>query len=66
MSLIRTGEVWKGREEMECLHTLEEIREIFKEDRFATEAAGAIIDAADVRYARCRLKLEKLRKHLYK
>ena len=63
MSLIKTGEVWKGREEMECLHTLEEIREIFKEDRFATEAAGAVIDAADVRYARCRLKLEKVHRN---
>ncbi|MBR5047270.1 MAG: PaaI family thioesterase [Eubacterium sp.] len=45
---------------MECIHTLEEIRQIFKEDRFATEAAGAVIEAADVRYARCSLQLGRV------
>ena len=45
-------------EKRKCLHTLEEIREIFKDDRFATEAAGATIEAADVCYAKCRLALK--------
>lgn len=48
---------------MKCLHSLEEIRERFREDRFATEAAGATIEAADVRYARCRLELKPVHRN---
>ena len=43
--------------EIKSLHTVEEIREIFKDDRFATEAAGAKIIDAGVCYARCELDL---------
>jgi len=43
---------------MEKKNLLELNRERFKNDRFATEAAGAVIEAVDVRSARCRLKLE--------
>lgn len=44
--------------DIKSVHTLEEIREIFKDDRFATEAAGAVILDADVRYAKCEMELK--------
>ena len=43
--------------EIKNLHTLEEVREIFKGDRFATEACGIVITAADVCYARCEMEI---------
>ena len=36
---------------------LTEARKIFKEDKFATDATGIIIEAADVNYAKCKLEL---------
>ena len=44
--------------EIKCVHTLDEIRKIFEGDKFATEAAGAVITAADVCYAKCELELK--------
>lgn len=44
--------------EIKSVHTLEEIREIFKNDRFATEAAGAVIVDAGVCYAKCEIELK--------
>ena len=42
---------------IESKHSLEEIREIFKDDHFATEACGIQIEAADVCYARCSMEI---------
>ena len=42
---------------MEQKRTLEEVRQIFEGDRFATEN-GAKIDAIDTCYARCSLQIE--------
>lgn len=44
--------------EIKSAHTLEEIREIFKGDRFATETCGVEILEADVFKAKCELKLQ--------
>ncbi|MEA4922600.1 MAG: PaaI family thioesterase [Eubacteriaceae bacterium] len=41
---------------------LEEAKKIFSNDLFATETTGIEIQAADVNYAKCTLKLEK--KHI--
>lgn len=38
---------------------LEEARQRFASDLFATEATGIVIEAADVNYAKCRLTIEK-------
>ena len=46
--------------EIKCVHTLEEIREIFKDDKYATEAAGAVIVAADVCYAKCEMEIKPI------
>lgn len=46
--------------EIKSVHTLEEIKEIFKNDRFATEAAGAVIVDAGVCYAKCELDLKPI------
>lgn len=43
---------------MEQKRTLEEVRKIFEEDRFATEN-GAVIEEIGTYYAKCSLKLEK-------
>lgn len=42
---------------MEQKRTLEEVRQIFEEDRFATEN-GAVINEIGTYYAKCSLKLE--------
>lgn len=38
---------------------LEQARSIFKNDIFATEVSGIIIDAADVNYAKCSMHLDR-------
>lgn len=43
--------------EITSVHNLEEIREIFKGDRFATEACGIEIIAADVCSAVCEMEI---------
>lgn len=37
--------------------TLEEIREVFSRDRFATEAAGIVITRAEPRFAVCEMEI---------
>ncbi len=37
---------------------LEKAREFFKNDRYATEATGIVIDAVGEKYAKCSLKLD--------
>lgn len=46
--------------EIKSAHTLEEIREIFKNDKYATEAAGAVITEADVCYAKCEMEIKPI------
>ncbi|MBQ8982826.1 MAG: PaaI family thioesterase [Lachnospiraceae bacterium] len=40
------------------MRDLEEARNYFKDDRFATEASGIIIEAVDDGYAKCSMKIE--------
>lgn len=42
---------------------LQQIREYFGEDRFATEAAGAVIEEAEDGYARCSMLLAKIHRN---
>ena len=42
---------------MYCSKKLEEMREIFKKDTFATQAAGIEIDEVNVGYAKCSMKV---------
>ena len=42
---------------MYCNKTLEETREIFKKDVFATRQAGIEIDAVSVGYSKCSMKI---------
>lgn len=42
---------------------LEEIRAYFADDRFATKAAGAIIEEAQDGYARCRMELQPIHRN---
>lgn len=42
---------------------LQQIREYFGEDRFATEAAGAVIEEAEDGYARCSMPLAKIHRN---
>ena len=42
---------------------LENARRIFKEDYFATEAAGIVIDEVEPGYARCTMPLRKIHKN---
>ncbi len=42
---------------MYCNKKLEEMREIFKKDTFATEAAGIEIDEVGVGYSKCSMKI---------
>ncbi|MBR5273375.1 MAG: PaaI family thioesterase [Clostridia bacterium] len=42
---------------MYCNKTLEQAREIFKKDVFATEQAGIEIDAVSIGYAKCSMKI---------
>lgn len=42
---------------------LQQIREYFGEDRFATEAAGAVIEEAEDGYARCSMPLTKIHRN---
>lgn len=41
----------------DSLPSLEEIRKMFADDRFGTEAAGAVITEAGVRHAKCEMEL---------
>ena len=41
------------------MRDLEEARNYFKDDRFATEASGIIIEAVDDGYAKCSMKIEE-------
>lgn len=41
-------------------HTLEEVQKIFSDDKFATEAAGAIVTAFDICYAKCELEIKPI------
>lgn len=40
------------------MRDIEEARNYFKDDRFATEASGIIIEAVDDGYAKCSMKIE--------
>ncbi|MGI5893200.1 MAG: PaaI family thioesterase [Candidatus Merdivicinus sp.] len=42
---------------------LDQIREYFADDRFATEAAGAVIEAAEDGYARCSMELKPIHRN---
>lgn len=44
--------------EDQIMRDLEEARNYFKDDRFATEASGIIIEAVDDGYAKCSMKIE--------
>ena len=46
--------------EIKNVHTLEELREIFKDDKFAVEACGAEIVEADALYAKCEMELKPI------
>lgn len=45
------------------MKSLEEIRAYFAGDRFATETAGAVIEAAEDGYARCTMELTPLHRN---
>ena len=51
--------------DIKSVHTLEEIREIFKDDRFATEAAGIFIADAGVFYAKCEMELTPVHRNAW-
>lgn len=46
--------------ELKNAHTLDEVREIFANDKFATEAAGAFIDEFDVNYSKCSMEIRPI------
>lgn len=43
--------------------TLDEIQKVFADDRFATEAAGAMVEAAEDGFARCSLKIQPIHRN---
>ena len=43
--------------------TLDEIREVFSKDRFATEAAGILIEEAEDGFARCRMEIRPVHRN---
>ena len=45
---------------MDCL---KDARERFKEDLYATEAAGIVIEAADINYAKCSMEIKRIHKN---
>lgn len=47
------------------MRTLEEIREAFAGDLYATETTGVVIDEIGENYAKCSLKLEKKHKNAW-
>lgn len=43
--------------------SLKEARERFKDDLFATEAAGIVIEEADINYAKCSMEIKRIHKN---
>ena len=43
--------------------TLDEIQKVFADDRFATEAAGAMVEAAEDGFARCSLNIQPVHRN---